>query len=652
MAEINAFVSYGFEEGDKVSVQPFLDHLDTFARAHPSFKWTHAREPEAKDLGKKVLDRIEGRNVLIAICTRKERVAKPVDVKGVPFPFVTQARIQSDKLHWKTSDWIIQEIGIALGRGIDIIILLEEGVREPGALQGNIERIPFSSCEPSRAFDTLDRMLLSFDSKPPAVPATASNPPKKESIEEEVWGIPKPEWSLEDYEISGWIAVLRDEGTEKKLNSIKEILQASPLGTADNLATWNGSVELAKIECAKEGDFEALKALSEKHPQNQKLLRSLSRAYEYYQDYASAAKVSEEEATISSLETERLNAFIRAAKQHRKNKDNFSASKNIEKMRSLINNIDDEVHFLQGITELFDETDIEKICAQERILKLKPADIETRFSLGLAYQRRSTPENMLSLYHYLRIPENQLSPIAWNNLGVAYGRNDISGLEVEAYKKAESKSETLAMSNLANKLIDAGFLEEARVRCERARSMPHYDKHIDQSFVRLAEVSSAEEQQAKNVDSKAEPQSRFFASAGEALSKADTSIIGQWQHDKCLIVFTYDANKLLGVGKYQLKREQSFGFLAFLGGGQDSKTEIDYRINYEVTQMGHFFKGTYNEFRDDDRAYPPLFSDNNSSKIIMVLSEDALTLEICEEKHGNHHFYKLHRIQKLSSYSD
>ena len=60
---------------------------------------------------------------------------------------------------WKTSDWIIQEIGLAIGRGCKVILLVESGVRHPGGLQGSLEYIEFDRSAPEKAFKKLLQMI-------------------------------------------------------------------------------------------------------------------------------------------------------------------------------------------------------------------------------------------------------------------------------------------------------------------------------------------------------------------------------------------------------------------------------------------------------------------------------------------------------------
>jgi uncharacterized protein (UPF0210 family) len=112
---IHAFVGHSFTTEDENVVRAFTDYLDTVKQAVPSFTWTHARMPEPR-LVDKVLALFEGKNVFIAICTQKELVVKPSKVARPPF-FPHKYWAKQEDFEYKTSDWIIQEIGLAIGRG-------------------------------------------------------------------------------------------------------------------------------------------------------------------------------------------------------------------------------------------------------------------------------------------------------------------------------------------------------------------------------------------------------------------------------------------------------------------------------------------------------------------------------------------------------
>jgi hypothetical protein len=91
------------------------------------------------------------KNVFIAICTRRERAILPDTLKRTFYPRGL-FKAKEEQFLWNTTDWLIQEIGFAIGKGLDLILLLEAGVEKPGGLQGDIEHIEFDRTSPEKAF--------------------------------------------------------------------------------------------------------------------------------------------------------------------------------------------------------------------------------------------------------------------------------------------------------------------------------------------------------------------------------------------------------------------------------------------------------------------------------------------------------------------
>src|SRR5260370_41743541 len=112
MNEIRAFVGHSFLEEDSAIVGRFLNYFDQVAKLHPSFSWEHAESAEPKLLTEKVMSLIENKNTFIGICTKKELAADESSFSNVFFQGEYRKAKNSD-LEWKTSDWIIQEIGLA-----------------------------------------------------------------------------------------------------------------------------------------------------------------------------------------------------------------------------------------------------------------------------------------------------------------------------------------------------------------------------------------------------------------------------------------------------------------------------------------------------------------------------------------------------------
>ena len=129
MKDIRAFAGHSFLDIDSEVVAKFLgEFLDRISKLHPPFSWEHAEAAEPKLLTEKVMALIANKNTFIGICTRKERVTDTVSLGRLLFQ-PEYRKIKYSELEWKTSDWIIQEIGMAKARGMgEMVLLIEEGV--------------------------------------------------------------------------------------------------------------------------------------------------------------------------------------------------------------------------------------------------------------------------------------------------------------------------------------------------------------------------------------------------------------------------------------------------------------------------------------------------------------------------------------------
>src|SRR3990170_7504679 len=130
MSQLKAFVGHSFTPEDVEVVSTFLKYFDQLKGLAPGFSWVHAEPAEPKVLADKVLGLIKGKNLFIGICTNKEAAIEPNRLRRGVF---RKKVLKGDEAQFssKTSDWIIQEIGLAIGRSMDIILLVEKNVRQP-----------------------------------------------------------------------------------------------------------------------------------------------------------------------------------------------------------------------------------------------------------------------------------------------------------------------------------------------------------------------------------------------------------------------------------------------------------------------------------------------------------------------------------------
>src|ERR1700724_922347 len=172
MQEIRAFVGHSFAEDDTVLIGKFLKYFSQLSELFPNFSWESAEAAEPRLLAEKVMALIANKNVFIGICTKRERAVEDSSLSGVLLqPVYRKARITEFK--WKTSDWLIQEIGLARGRSLELILFVEEGLRPPGGLQGDIEYIPFRRDLPESSFGKFLEMIKALIPKAPDTLATS-----------------------------------------------------------------------------------------------------------------------------------------------------------------------------------------------------------------------------------------------------------------------------------------------------------------------------------------------------------------------------------------------------------------------------------------------------------------------------------------------
>ena len=187
----------------------------------------------------------------------------------------------------------------------------------------------------------------------------------------------------------------------------------------------------------------------------------------------------------------------------------------------------------------------------EKLLDICPGEIETRFSLAFKYSEDNQEE--LSLYHYLKIPFGQRDATTWNNLGVQFANCELTAKSVEAYRKSVDLGETLAMSNLAQKFIGAGFLKEAEEICNRALKIENYHKDgWRYAITRIKEMPEAEEKKETEVIKAVNPVSDFYKDYGRAMTASRIpECRGRWQGPDCELNMTLKGNVFVAEGNFE-----------------------------------------------------------------------------------------------------
>ncbi|MFA6471001.1 MAG: hypothetical protein WCU00_03085 [Candidatus Latescibacterota bacterium] len=654
MSVIKAFVGHSFTDDDKTLNRTFLDYFDLIKSMDIGFTWEHAEAAQPRELAEKVKNLIRDKNLFIGICTRKERVIGPDTLERC---WIKRKSLRSHERNflWKTSDWIIQEIGLAVGREMDIILLKEEGLRSPGELQGSIEYIEFNRQYPERSFGKILEMIRAIIPKSDrtaiqelntSIPENA--PQEQRKNENDNWWLdPKPEWSFEFFRMALWISINKDDSeTEGK---IADVFPKSPEGCCPSgLARLNAYRYYSRLFLGKESSLDKMERLAKENPEVEDVQLYLGKAYEIYKEYEKSGKVFK--ITSEITHDKRLYYLGEAAKAYLRGGMKPESEEIIAQMKQEVINSDvgegTLVTKLREIAEIESEIDI-YYGLSESLLDLKPDDTDTRFNLAYKYSQGN--EQKLSLFHYLRIPENMRGGGAWNNLAVQYDRLQIVGSSIKSYRKAEKAENTLAMSNIARTFYQAGFLQEAEDICMKAQNIKNFDKNIYNDLARIKEIPGEEMKKEEEIVKEVSYYSDFYKAYGRAFCKTNPSdCIGQWEGPKCSLNLEIKGNSFIAEGTYESSYRS--GLLA-LGTSAIPLQTKKHIVKYIGTISGLSVKCVMTEEDCEEKVvtttnlYSSGLADRTERKVLMVISDSFNEIQVYDK--NSQESQKLYTLKKI-----
>lgn len=646
MPVIKAFVGHSFRPVDKPVVDAILEVLNRVKQLRSDFDWDHALEPEPKTVDAKVLALFQDKTLFIGICTRAERAIADECIAHL----WGRRYAKESAFEWKASDWLLQEIGLSIGRGMDIILLVEQGTREPGVLQGNWERIKFDRSAPEKCYVPLLGMIANLAGKagvpvgstvieqPAQVEPVPPASPENSSLD--IWQ-PDDTWTFRTYQIAFRMVTSR-EGPEKA-EKIASAFAASPLATDQNRASWKAFLELTKLR-AGSGSLSEVVAHATAHPKSADIAIFVAQAYEHFGESGEAASWFERASGLSSDAVEQINYLRRGVVTALKGgKDALYASLQVKLRMIEPNDTDSLKARLAAELEVAEEQkdDDIAIASLEKLLSLDPSDNEHRFNL--AYKYSHTGRSDMAALHYERIPASVRTSAGWNNLGVAYDGLSFAIRAVDAYRRAADAGQTLAASNIAKRFLDAGFVQEASSLLEEASRKPEHDKLVD---TRFAEVKDARDDEGKERD-KLLPKSRatsdFYATYGEArLARDLVDVAGSWKTPRGTATVG-----LSGTAFVATQEEPIVGLMSLAAAGHLGAVTTDpiRRVLVTGSLVGRTIAATISE-ADKRSTTRSLFEAAGDRKALIWTSPDSKELHFMEGGPGEKapKFYSWRRV--------
>lgn len=471
--KIAAFVGHSFTKEDEKVVTAFLEMFDNVKRLLPDFTWDHAINAEPKELKQKVLSTIEDKNLFIGICTRKEYTIREECLKKSMFPR-KKLHVDGESLELKTSDWIIQEIGLAVGRGMDIIILLEDGVRMPGGLLGDLEYITFKRDNPAGVFTKLSQMITSLRPNIPKERLQSNSVGKSESETidsknlKELKLTPGTNWGAEDYG-EAFITIAAEQKDEHEVEILKHIDEN--IKSEEDKSSILCGLYLSKFYFHRDTDDgqksrNLLIEEAKKYPNNIIVNQRLATMHTISDQYEDAAKVYEKIIELHEQVEDQLDSRLKATRSYLK----AGFIKKAETMfgsltESLLTSKELQVSYYNtlALLHLKKEKELEYCLYLEKSLELEPEDHGLRFDLAFKYGEIGLYN--CSMFHYQALVNKRQDSSDQNNLGVAYTQLGLQGMGVKAYLTSKKLGGTMAVGNLAEALIKVGFYDLAKEYC-------------------------------------------------------------------------------------------------------------------------------------------------------------------------------------------
>ena len=185
----------------------------------------------------------------------------------------------------------------------------------------------------------------------------------------------------------------------------------------------------------------------------------------------------------------------------------------------------------EAMAFLYEAKDCEKMRAimLEKLLEFEPNNTRARFDA--AYSQSNANLTAISIYNYETLlgldPKYEY---ALNNLGIQYGFEGLKLKSVEYLKKSSEIGNTLAMANIAYRLIEAGFYDESAEVLSRANEFENPHLNVASAKAKLEESYKEENDKNKSLSDTGDTQRQFLREYAQAYVEQvePNPFIGAW----------------------------------------------------------------------------------------------------------------------------
>ncbi|MBU4377447.1 MAG: hypothetical protein KKD29_08280 [Candidatus Omnitrophica bacterium] len=624
---IKAFVGHSFDPEDESIIIAFTKIFNSLKKSI-NFDWEDADVTEIKPLSKKVPQKMADKNLFIGIFTRKHIELEPK--KLIPAKPWNKDKyvVRRADCDYGTSYWITQESGYAIAQGMATLFLIEKGVRELKGLHADMEHIYFEKGRESECFVKLNEALGQFlgESKSDNGKKGSNIPPKqsgkdidivvsenitvKESAEaEETKEIKKHKEEKDDeyYFMEIYLALLRKE--EPRFDKLKKEVFEKYKSDENNTLEWQAKILSLESLLAQKDVLNDLKDLRKKKSDNTLIVYYIGQEYEKYRNYEKAIEEYLESARQEAKVGTKLHRISAAAHAYVKNNQKDEAVNVLLKELREESPEDDKrlvYGYLADIAKAMENNELFTAFA-EKALVLNPSNNSLRFSL--AYKYSNMDKDGLALYHYNILATNSPDSSNCNNLGVSYASLGMPSKAVESYIKASTLGATISRANLAQKLLNEGFIDYANDQLKEAMKSDNYEKdNVGRALSRIDSIREAENKKEKETLEGVAEERRFKQDYADAYSISFTvgdALSGDWNSKHGKIEIRLESGNNLYGKKEETVEEDNLFLGVLLAGGSVGKTPEKRIVKFIRTFEGKIIKNRTFEYKLKIERQPP-----------------------------------------------
>src|SRR3990167_6452215 len=342
---------------------------------------------------------------------------------------------------------------------------------------------------------------------------------------------------------------------------------------------------------------------------------ALGFCYASSEDFENAAKFYSQALEKSKDEEEKAGAASQLSSSLYLDSKKENAIKVLSDVLSIATNDANKIKLYDSLAEIYEkENDHEnRAFVLDKAVELKPNDTGLIFKVGYSYAESEYDE--LSLLHYKNARDiNPEDAAVQNNLGVQYDNLKMPVKSILSYKKAEKLGNTLASANLAYRLMNAGFTEEAKTILDTAKTKQDAHPNVNFALSELPKRIEKEDEVEKGKIKFALNLRKFFLDFTEGkFIKSDklSNVGGEWKSDgDTLFQLSVSDNKLTGMWKEKLISYE-----------YDWKFEGDIVNNSSVLMIYekeyNFSKSEY-EYRKKGKGFLFCTADGNTVKFVRI----------------------------------